>query len=94
MERDPLPNDEQRRALGMLLHDAFNFLRYANVDESQALAYALHNIPAEMFGWGVWSVAWTRARLLQFQTEHYSGPNHGPDFVAMFDAIFPPPNPN
>lgn len=64
MKPDPLPNDEQRRALGMLLQDAFNFLRYASADEAKALAYALHNIPAEMYGWGVWSMSATRGQLL------------------------------
>lgn len=48
----------------MLLQDAFNFLRYASADEAKALAYALHNIPAEMYGWGVWSMSATRGQLL------------------------------
>jgi hypothetical protein len=88
MKKDPLPNDEQRRALCQLLHDAFIFLRYASEAEANALAYVLHNIPLEMYGWGTWDVKQTRGRLLKFQTEHYTRPNHGPDFVATFDAIF------
>jgi hypothetical protein len=90
MQRDPLPDDDQRRALGMLLHDAFNFMRYASEKESQELAYALHNIPAEIYGWGVWSVSATRGRLKKFQAENYTHPYHGPDFVAIFNEIFPP----
>jgi hypothetical protein len=89
MKKDALPNDEQRRALGELLHHGFNFLRHASEAEANALAYALHNIPVEMYGWGTWDVKQTRGALLKFQTENYARPNQGPDFVAMFDAIFP-----
>jgi hypothetical protein len=50
------------------------------------LAYAFHNLPLEMYGWGTWSVAVTRGRLVHYQDEY---PTCGPDYVAMFDAIFP-----
>lgn len=89
MNRDPLPTEAQRQALGELLHAAFIFMRYASESESQALAYALHNVPVEIYGYGEWSISQTRGQLLRFQTENYPTPNHGPDFIAMFDAIFP-----
>jgi hypothetical protein len=90
MDRDPLPNDEQCRALGELLHVGFNFMRTATEAEANALAYALHNIPVEMYGWGTWDVKISRGRLRKFQAEHYKTPGYGPDFVALFDSIFPP----
>jgi hypothetical protein len=90
MDRDPLPTESQRKALGELLHNAFIFMRYASEAECQALAYALHNIPVEIYGWGIWSVSDTRGALKRFQTEHYSESGYGPDFVAMFNEIFPP----
>ena len=90
MDRDPLPNDNQRRALGELLHEAFVFMRYGSASQNQALAYALHNIPVEIYGWGTWDVRHTRGQLRKFQFEQYSDDDAGPDFVAMFDAIFPP----
>ena len=90
MSKDPLPNDEQKRALGELLHHGFNFMRSANETEANALAYAMHNIPVQMYGWGTWNVVATRSQLTRFQAEHYKTPDRGPDFVALFDAIFPP----
>jgi hypothetical protein len=89
MGRDPLPTEDQRRALGELLHDAFNFMRYGSEAECNALAYALHNVPVEIYGWGTWDVGLQRGRLLKFQAEHYKSATHGPDFVSKFDEIFP-----
>ena len=90
MNCDPLPDDGQRRALGELLHEAFIFMRYASGQKNQALAYALHNIPVEIYGWGVWSISQTRGQLRRFQAENYIEGDAGPDFVTMLDAIFPP----
>jgi hypothetical protein len=90
LDRDPLPNEKQIRALGELLHAGFIFMLCANEAEGQALAYALHNVPVEIYGWGVWSISQTRGRLKRFQAGHYPRPDYGPDFVAMFDAVFPP----
>lgn len=89
MDRDPLPTEQQRQALGELLHDAFNFMRYSSEKECNTLAYALHNIPVEIYGWGTWDVRVTRGQLRRFQVENYPTPDYGPHFVAMFDAIFP-----
>ena len=89
MERDPLPNEQQRKALGELLHHALIFMRYASEKECNALAYALHNFPLEIYGWGTWDVRVARGQLRRFQAENYPQPNYGPDFVAMFDEIFP-----
>lgn len=88
MERDPLPTEDQRRVLGHLLQDVLVFIRNVGGEESQALADAVHNIPVEFYGWGVWDVGHTRGRLLQCQAMHYQWPTDGPNFVAMFDAIF------
>jgi hypothetical protein len=89
MDNDPLPNESQRKALGELLSAAFTYMRYATWTECRALAYALHNIPVEIYGWGTWDVRQTRGQLRKFQAENYSVETSGPDFVAMFDEIFP-----
>jgi hypothetical protein len=82
--RDPLPSDEQRRLLCDLLADALVDIRTADEERAHALAYALHNLPRIMWGWGTWSVPGQRAMLAYFQAKHPDGA----DYVTQFDAIF------
>ena len=85
---DPLPNEQQRRQLCDLLAEALTDLRHADAPRGNALAHALHNLPRTMYGWGTWSVYGQRAMLVHFQQTHPGGP----DYVALFDAIFPRAN--
>ena len=45
------------KILGELIQQAFVDLRYIEGDQAHDLAYAFHNIPAEIFGWGTWNVS-------------------------------------
>jgi hypothetical protein len=83
-----LPTDEQRRALCGILHAAFVELRTACDQPQQVydLAYALQNLPLEMYGWGTWEPDKLRDRLRRYCEKHPSGS----DYVAMLDAIIPP----
>ena len=84
--RDSLPTDDQRRLLCDLIAVALVDLRAEETQRGRDLAYALHNLPKTMWGWGTWSVDGQRASLAHFQSRHPGGP----DYVAMFDAIFAP----
>ena len=84
---DPLPDEIQRKQLCELMYIAFMELRYLRSgDRSNDLAYAFHNLPKEIYGWGTWSIKQTRDRFLYYQKKH---PNGGADYVALFDKIFP-----
>lgn len=83
---DQLPTEEQRKRLCELMHNAFIDLRYLTGEQAHDLAYAFHNLPVEIYGWGTWSVAGTRARLLHYQEKYRQ--NLGIDYVALFDTIF------
>ncbi len=85
---DPLPDDYQRRQICELIYAVFLELRYIshNRDQVEELAYAFHNLPLEMYGWGTWDVARTRGMLARYQNKY---PSNGVDYVAMFDAIYP-----
>jgi hypothetical protein len=85
-ECDPLPDETQRRQLCELLHEAFVELRGISHHGEQVhdLAYAFHNLPLTMYGWGTWSVSGLRAVLKRYR-ERY--PENGRDYVAMLDAI-------
>lgn len=83
---DRLPTDEQRRQLCELMHNAFVELRYFSGEQARDLAYAFHNLPLEIFGWGTWSVAGTRARFLHYQRKHSQ--NLGVNYVLRFNSIF------
>lgn len=87
--REPLPNAGQMRELGMLIQQAFVDLRSLSGEQAHDLAYAFHNLPAEIFGWGTWSTSGTRARLRYYQSKHST--NLGFDYVKAFDEIFPEP---
>lgn len=86
MNKDALPNPEQRRALGELMHQAFIDLRHLDGAQAHDLAYAFHNLPVEIDGWGTWSVDGMRARLEHYVSKHPG--NQGFDYLAAFDAIF------
>jgi hypothetical protein len=81
-----LPTEEQRKAICNLIHEAFVELRYLEGEQAHDLAYAFHNIPKTIYGWGTWSVEGARASLQHYQTKHKE--NLGFDYVAAFDAIF------
>ncbi|MEW6159668.1 MAG: hypothetical protein AB1813_19740 [Verrucomicrobiota bacterium] len=85
---DPLPTEEQRKQLGELMHNAFIELRRFNGEQAHDLAYAFHNLPMEIYGWGTWSIVGTRGRLLHYQKKHSQ--NLGVDYVALFDKIYAP----
>ncbi len=87
-ERDILPDESQRRLLCELLHEAFVELRYINDRPKQVheLAYAFHNLPLTMYGWGTWNVRGLRAVLARYREQF---PVAGPDYVVMLDAIYP-----
>lgn len=86
--RDPLPTEEQRRRLCELMHFAFIELRHLTGEQANDLAYVFHNLPMEMYGWGTWSVATVRGRLLHYQKKHAQ--NSKVDFAGLFDKIFVP----
>ena len=88
LESDPLPNDDQRRQLCELMHAAFIELRYVNDQPEQVheLAYAFHNLPLTMYGWGTWSWSGLRAVLTRYRVRF---PDGGPDYAALLDAIRP-----
>jgi len=86
MVNSPLPTEEQKKALCGLMHEAFIELRYLDGEQAHDLAYAFHNLPMEIFGWGNWSVESMRARLQYYQTKHQS--NLGFNYVAAFNEIY------
>jgi len=83
---DTLPTEEQRKQLCELMHYAFVELRYLTGEQAHDLAYAFHNLPMEIHGWGTWTVAGTRGRLLYYQKKHSQ--NLGVVYVAWFDKIY------
>ena len=85
---DPLPDDNQRRWLCELMHAAFIELRsvYHRPEQVHALAYAFHNLPLTMYGWGAWSWSGLRAVLARYREQF---PEGGPDYAAMIDALYP-----
>lgn len=86
MTDDLLPTEEQRKALCGLMHEAFIELRYLEGEQAHDLAYAFHNLPKEIYGWGIWSVEGMRARLKHYQAQHHA--NLGFNYVVAFDKIF------
>ena len=77
---DTLPTDEQRKQLCELMHRAFVELLYLTGEQAHDLAYAFHNLPMEIYGWGTWNVAST-ARIWESIMWHcltrFTPPNHG-----------------
>lgn len=86
MQSSSLPNEVQRERICDLIATAFVELRYLDGEQAKDLAYAFHNLPKEIFGWGSWSIGGTRARLQYYQTKHQA--NLGFNYVAAFNAIF------
>jgi hypothetical protein len=86
VDKDPLPTAEQRQALCELMHEAFVELRYLSGEQAHDLAYAFHNLPKTIYGWGTWSIQGARAALLHYESKHQA--NLGFKYVAAFDAIF------
>ena len=39
-------------------------------EQAHDLAYAFHNLPVEIHGWGTWSVAGMRGRFRHYQHKH------------------------
>ena len=87
MTNDALPTDVQRKALCELMHHAFVQLRYLDGEEAHDLAYAFHNLPVEIYGWGTWSVEVTRGRLRYYHSKHVK--TNGPNYVELFNKIYP-----
>lgn len=87
MSKVALPNEEQRKAICELMYDAFVELRYLSGEQAQDLAYAFHNIPLEIYGWGTWSPETTRNRLQHYQNKHAK--NLGINYVEKFNKIYP-----
>ena len=81
-----LPTEDQRKGLCDLIYQAFVELRFLPEGQARDLAYAFHNIPKEMYGWGTWTADGARARLAHYQMKHRA--NLGFDYVGAFDAIF------
>lgn len=86
MPNNHLPTEEQRKALCGLMHEAFIELRYMEGEQARDLAYAFHNLPVEIYGWGNWSAESMRARLQHYQTKHQA--NLGFNYIAAFNEIF------
>ena len=85
VDRTPL-SERQRQGVCELMHEAFVELRYLNGEQAHDLAYAFHNLPKEIIGWGNWSIEGARSRIARYQGKYKSNP--GFDYVAAFDAIF------
>lgn len=86
MPTSDLPSDKQREAICDLIASAFIELRHLEGEQAHDLAYAFHNLPKEIYGWGTWSEKVMRSRLAYYQGKHKANP--GLDYVAVFDAIF------
>ena len=87
MNKHALPNEDQRKALSELMHHAFVELRYLDGEQSHDLAYAFHNMPMEIYGWGNWNPEDTRGRLKHYQNKYAKNP--GTNYVDLFNKIFP-----
>ncbi len=68
------------------MYHAFVELRVLPEHQAHDLAYAFHNLPKTMYGWGQWSVEGARGPLAYYQQKHQA--NLGFDYVAAFDTIF------
>jgi hypothetical protein len=93
MPPDPLPTDDQRKALGEFLRRALVFIRNKGGAASQELADAIHNLPADSWVPGVWNVTIARDAIARYDAAHQHTTWPG-SFLAMFDEIFPPDSPS
>lgn len=92
--RDPLPTEQERKALSELIHFAFTDLRSLTIDEdterAHDLAYAFHNLPVEMYGWGTWNVSDIRQRFRHYQQKYYgAGQLDGPRLRGIVQSYIP-----
>lgn len=88
MDDDLLPDEHQRKLLCEVIGAAFVELRSISDEPEQVheLAYAFHNLPLTMYGWGTWSWSGLRAVLVRYRRRF---PDGGPDYATMLDAIHP-----
>ena len=96
LNRDPLPNDEQRQALCDMIHAAFVEIRSLGWDgkaeQAGDLADAFHTTPKEMYGWGCWQLRLFRGMVQDYQDKYHAEDYFGKcDYVAMIDRIFGKP---
>jgi hypothetical protein len=95
-DADPLPNEEQRRLLCEMIAVAFVEIRLlgweGKAQQAADLADAFHNVPREMYGWGLWKRRTFRGGLEDYQRKYHGDSYCGRrDYLKMFDAIFGPP---
>jgi hypothetical protein len=86
--KSPEPDSlcSQREKICDLIASEFVELRSLEGEQARDLAYAFHNLPKEIYGWGTWSVEVMRARLGYCQSKHKE--SLGFDYVDAFDTIF------
>lgn len=95
MSDDPLPTDKQRIRLHDMVAMAFVEIRLlgwgGRAQQASDLANAFHNIPREIYGWGLWSIGITRGMLQEYQDKYHHEPYPGrTNYTGIFDSIFPP----
>lgn len=86
MESSPLPTEAQREKICDLIASAFIELRYLDGEQAHDLAYAFHNLPKEIYGWGTWNIDVMRGRLGYYQTKRSE--NLCFNYLKAFDLIF------
>jgi hypothetical protein len=83
-----LPNRQQRQDLCELISNAFTDIRYYawNGRNKQAakLADIFHNIPQEMYGYGLWDLT-SFIESLQLYQDKYGGRNYVSNLNKIFD---------
>lgn len=87
MQLSPLPSEKQREQICDLIASAFIELRYLEGEQAHDLAYAFHNLPKEIYGWGSLSIDSMRCRLRYYQEKHQA--NLGFNYLNAFNEIFP-----
>lgn len=92
MKSDPLPTEAQRIKLHDLVATAFIEIRIlgwaGRATQAAELANAFHNLPREIYGWGIWNVRMTRRTFQRYQDKYHGKAYVGKtDYVAKFDTI-------
>ncbi|MCI0455656.1 MAG: hypothetical protein L0Z62_01585 [Gemmataceae bacterium] len=86
-EPDALPNEKQRCCLCEMMAAAFIEIRMlgwgGHAQQAADLADAFHNLPREMYAWGVWRWDDLRRNLEDYQRRY----NCSRDYVRMLDEI-------
>lgn len=74
---DPLPTEQQREALADLIAYAFVMIRHhcreGDTERAEDLADAFHNIPREMYGWGIFIWSSFRDMLEKYESKYCQG---------------------